>query len=96
VWSIPPGGRAFESGAVRQICLATIREPIFFEDDSEGIRLEPVMGDLRLGHSVFTIVSRDITVKGADCQRESSLPHDHKLAHRARVLSLVKAARDGK
>jgi hypothetical protein len=54
------------------------------------------MGDLRLGHSAFTIISRDITVKGVDRQREPSLPHDHELAHRARVLSLVEAAHDEK
>jgi hypothetical protein len=87
VGGVSPGGRAFESRAVGQIRLATIREPIFFEDDSEGIRLEPVMGDLRLGHSVFTIVSRDVAVKGADRQREPSLPHDQELAHLAHVLS---------
>jgi hypothetical protein len=28
------------------------------------------MGDLRLGHSVFTIVSRDITVKGVESLRQ--------------------------
>jgi hypothetical protein len=41
VGGVSPGGRAFESRAVGQIRLATIRESIFFEDDSEGIRLKP-------------------------------------------------------
>jgi hypothetical protein len=87
VGGVSPGGRAFESRAVGQIRLATIRKSIFFEDDSEGIRLKSVIGDLTLSHSVFTIISRDVAVKGADRQREPSLPQDHKLAHFAYVLS---------
>jgi len=70
VGGVSPGGRAFESRAVGQIRLATIRESIFFEDDSEGIRLKSVIGDLTLSHSVFTIIFRDITVKGVESLRQ--------------------------
>jgi hypothetical protein len=45
---------------------------LHIEDDSEDIRLQIVTldGDLALGHSVFTIVSRDITVKGVESLRQ--------------------------